>query len=80
MRWSLGGSSDDVEDRRDSGGIGGFVIIAILSLGFHRNLFTLLDTGSSVAGYTTPFATAGVLPLIRLFPAYSHDHVPGERV
>jgi predicted metalloprotease len=62
MRWTPGGNSDDVEDRRDSSGggiggihigIGGFVILAILSLLFHRNLFTLLDTGSSPAGGTT---------------------------
>src|SRR5690242_18205125 len=61
MRWTPGGSSDDVEDRRDSSGggiggihigIGGFVIVAILSLVFHRNLFTLLDTGSPAAGNT----------------------------
>jgi uncharacterized protein len=56
MRWSPGGSSDDVEDRRDSSGggiggihigIGGFVILMILSLIFHRNFFTLLNSGSS---------------------------------
>ena len=56
MRWSPGGSSDDVEDRRDSGGggiggihigLGGLVIIGILSLVFHRNLFTLLQSGAS---------------------------------
>jgi predicted metalloprotease len=56
MRWSPGGSSDDVEDRRDSSGggiggihigLGGLVIIGILSLVFHRNLFTLLQSGAS---------------------------------
>ena len=55
MRWTPGGSSDDVEDRRNSSGrgiggihigLGGFVIIGILSLVFHRNLFTLLQSGS----------------------------------
>jgi uncharacterized protein len=56
MDWKPGGVSDDVEDRRASSGgggfsgmgfgaphigIGGFVILLILSLVFHRNLFTL---------------------------------------
>jgi predicted metalloprotease len=59
MRWTPGGSSDDVEDRRDSSGggiggihigIGGFVILAILSLVFHRNFFSLLDSGAAGGG------------------------------
>src|SRR5438445_3974068 len=56
MRWSPGGSSDDVEDRRDDGGggmqfggihlgIGGLIIVFILSLVFHRNFFALLSGG-----------------------------------
>jgi uncharacterized protein len=57
MRWTPGGSSDDVEDRRDDSGsggmqfggmhivIGGVVIIFILSLVFHRNFFALLGNG-----------------------------------
>src|SRR5690242_11121526 len=55
MRWTPGGASDDVEDRRDSSGggiggihigIGGLLLVGILSLLFHRNLFTLLQSGS----------------------------------
>jgi len=55
MRWTPGGSSDDVEDRRDSSGggigrihigLGGLIIIGILSLVFHRNFFSLLQSGS----------------------------------
>src|ERR1700681_4371051 len=58
MRWSPGGSSDDVEDRRDEDGgggmqfggihlgIGGLIIVFILSLVFHRNFFALLGVGS----------------------------------
>jgi uncharacterized protein len=54
MRWTPGGSSDDVEDRRDSSGgigrihigLGGVLILGILSLVFHRNFFSLLQTGS----------------------------------
>ena len=61
MRWTPGGSSDDVEDRRDEGGsggmhfgglhlgIGGIIIVFILSLVFHRNFFALLSGGSSTA-------------------------------
>jgi predicted metalloprotease len=57
MRWTPGGSDEDVEDRRSSSGgggfggihlgIGGFIIVAILSLVFHRNFFTLLSSDSS---------------------------------
>ena len=60
MNWKPGGVSDDVEDRRDSGGgfsgmglgaphlgIGGFLVLLVLSLVFHRNLFTLFSGGSA---------------------------------
>jgi predicted metalloprotease len=63
MRWTPGGSSDDVEDDRDSSGgggfgglhigIGGFILVAILSLVFQRNFFALLGSGSSAGGGTT---------------------------
>ncbi|MDP9360957.1 MAG: zinc metallopeptidase [Acidobacteriota bacterium] len=58
MRWTPGGSSNDVEDRRgSSGGFGGFgiggrsigcggaIILLVLSLLFHKNFFALLGTG-----------------------------------
>src|SRR5438270_13759580 len=59
MRWTPGGISGDIEDRRDdSGGFGGFgygrlgcggiLILGILSLLFHRNLFVLF-TGTPSA-------------------------------
>ena len=62
MEWTPGGVSNDVEDRRDSGGgggsngmgfgaphigIGGVIILGILSLVFHRNLFTIFMGGDS---------------------------------
>jgi predicted metalloprotease len=65
MRWTPGGVSDDIEDRRsDTGGggygfgggfgaphigIGGFVLLLILSFVFHRNLFTLFTGGAPQA-------------------------------
>lgn len=62
MRWSSGADSSDVEDRRgETGGGGGFgggglrlglggiVVLLVLSLLFRRNLFTLLDS-SAVGG------------------------------
>jgi len=54
MRWTPGGRSDDLEDRRDEGGggiggmhigIGGFVILLILSVVFKRDFFTLVGAG-----------------------------------
>ncbi len=58
MRWTPGGSSSDIEDRRGSsgGGFGGFgggapigcggaIILLVLSLLFHKNFFALLGTG-----------------------------------
>lgn len=59
MRWTPGGSSDDVEDHRDdSGGGGGFqvggihlglggvIVLFILSVVFKRDFLSLLSTGS----------------------------------
>lgn len=60
MEWTPGGTSNDIEDERDSsgggggfgfGGIhigcGGLILLGILSLLFHRNLFTLLSNQPS---------------------------------
>lgn len=64
MRWNPGGSSDDVEDRRDDSGsggmqfggkhigIGGLILIGILSLVFHRNFFALLNSGGAPSATT----------------------------
>jgi hypothetical protein len=57
MRWTPGGNQDDVEDDRGSSGgiggihlgIGGFIIVGILSLVFHRNFFALFDNGSAAS-------------------------------
>ena len=65
MRWTPGGSSDDVEDRRDESGGGGFrpggihlglggiVILFILSLIFKRDFLSLVSNGSMDTGSTT---------------------------
>ncbi len=62
MEWTPGGPNNDIEDRRDESGgggfggggfgvghlgIGGVIIVGILSLLFHTNLFTLFSGGTS---------------------------------
>ena len=52
MRWTPGGTSSDIEDRRGSSGgfgfggapigIGGAILLLVLSLVFHKNFFALL--------------------------------------
>jgi hypothetical protein len=57
MRWTEGGSGADIEDRRGSSGggfgfggapvgIGGAIVLLVLSLLFHRNFFALFSGGS----------------------------------
>ena len=62
MRWTPGGKSDDLEDRRDEGGggiggvhigIGGFLILLVLSLVFKRDFFSLLSNQGAAPGQTT---------------------------
>ncbi|ABF43616.1 protein of unknown function, zinc metallopeptidase putative [Candidatus Koribacter versatilis Ellin345] len=63
MDWTPGGRSGDLEDRRgDSGGggfglphlgIGGLLLIGVLSLIFHKNFFALLSGGSATTAPTT---------------------------
>ncbi|MGA9799106.1 MAG: neutral zinc metallopeptidase [Terriglobales bacterium] len=64
MRWTPGGSSDDVEDRRDDSGggfqpggihlgLGGIVVLFILSLIFKRDFLSLVSTGAVDSGATT---------------------------
>lgn len=61
MRWTPGGRSPNLEDRRSGGGmgrglgIGGTVVVLALSLIFGRNLFTDLGVQPAVGSATAPF-------------------------
>jgi predicted metalloprotease len=71
MRWTPGGRSQDVEDRRGGGGFGGFggarigiggaLVLLVLSLIFKQNLFTLLGAGG-VSGDTTAAGAVSETP------------------
>jgi uncharacterized protein len=60
MKWEDRGTSNDVEDQRGAGGfggggglrlgLGGFILLAVLSLVFKKNFFALLDTGGGSSG------------------------------
>lgn len=68
MDWKPGGVSDDVEDRRQSSGmrlgaphlgVGGFIVVLLLSFVFQRNLFTLFSGDPTSAG---PAASSAPVP------------------
>jgi predicted metalloprotease len=77
MRWTPGNESSNIEDRRGSSGGGGFggfrfgiggtIIVLVLSLLFHRNLFTLLGDGGGTT--TTTAAGDAALPPANETPA-----------
>ena len=75
MRWTPGGPSEDLEDDRGSTGggggfggggfgrlgIGGFLVLLVLSFVFHKNFFALLGGGGSAGGpavQTVPHASS----------------------
>lgn len=85
MRWTPGGTSNDIEDRRDESGgggggfgfggmrlgLGGLVLLFILSLIFKQNFFALLggggapSTGSTVAGPPNTAKDEAEKPLVQ---------------
>jgi predicted metalloprotease len=71
MRWTPGERNPDVEDMRGSSGggggfgvgrlgIGGFVVLLLLSLVFHRNFFALLGGGGGAPAGSPAAQTAPV--------------------
>jgi len=65
MRWTPGGRSPNLEDRRSAGGgmgrglgIGGTVVVLALSLLFGRNLFTDLGVEPTVGSASAPMSAA----------------------
>lgn len=78
MKWLPGGESQDIEDRRDEGGGGGFqfggmhigiggaIILLILSFIFKTNLFALLGGGTGPAvSRPDPARDASEQPLVQ---------------
>jgi len=92
MRWTPGGTSNDIEDRRDESGggggfgfggmrlgLGGLVILFILSLIFKQNFFALLgggespSTGSTVAGPPDAARDEAEKPLVQFISVVLDD-------
>lgn len=77
MRWTPGGRSEDLEDQRSSGGggrggmglgIGGLLLLGVLSLVFKRDLvtpFLNVGGGSSVASAPDPKRDAAEEPMVQ---------------
>jgi uncharacterized protein len=83
MKWTPGGESQDIEDRRDEGdsggggfqfggmhiGLGGAIVLLILSLLFKQNFFALLGGGgpgaTHVASQPNPAKDAAEKPLVQ---------------
>lgn len=74
MRWTPGGTSDDIEDRRDEGGpsfggfggfhlgIGGTLLLIVLSLVFRTNLFNLFSGAGGDSQQRAPVADSRTAP------------------
>ncbi len=72
MKWTRGGSRENLEDRRGEGGgsgggrpgmklgIGGFILLAVLSLVFKKDFFALVGGGGALAPSADVSAGSGV--------------------
>jgi len=89
MKWTPGGESEDIEDRREEGGGGGFqiggihigiggaIVLAILSFVFRTNLFSLLGNGgvsTTAVSQPNPAQDASEKPLVE-FVSFVLDDV-----
>jgi len=89
MKWTPGGESEDIEDRRDDSGGGGFeiggvhvgiggaIVLAILSFVFRTNLFSLLGNGgvsTTAVSRPNPARDAAEKPLVE-FVSFVLDDV-----
>jgi len=90
MKWTPGGESGDIEDRRDDSGggggfqfggihigIGGAIVLAILSFVFRTNLFSLLGNGgvsTTAVSQPNPAQDAAEKPLVE-FVSFVLDDV-----
>ena len=83
MKWTPGGSNEDIEDRRDSGGggvrgshigIGGFLLLGVLSLVFKRDLITpFIGTNAPVASTADPARTQAEQPQVEFVTFVFND-------
>lgn len=90
MRWTPGGQSPNIEDRRNSGiggggmrlGLGGMVILFILSVVFRRDFFSLLNvspggTTATTTSQPNPAQDAKEQPLVQ-FVSFVLDDAQNE--
>jgi len=90
MRWTPGGQSPNIEDRRNSGiggggmrlGLGGMIILFILSVVFRRDFFSLLNvspggTTATTTSQPNPAQDAKEQPLVQ-FVSFVLDDAQNE--
>jgi predicted metalloprotease len=83
MKWTPGGSNEDIEDRRDSGGggirgphvgIGGLILLGVLSFVFKRDLISpFLGTDAPVASTADPARTQAEQPQVEFVTFVFND-------
>ena len=91
MRWTPEEQSPDLEDQRGSSGggggggfglphlgIGGFVVVLLLSLVFHRNFFAFFSGGGGAPGGAPPMPPGPPMPLGLNEESVANTLVPSE--